>query len=272
MLSSLNSGVSGIQQMQLRMDVIGNNIANVNTTGYKLSRTQFEDAFSQTMGGPDRQIGTGVVTASVRNQFRQGTVTSTGTDTHMAISGEGFFMVRNPQDGASFATRDGTFHVDDTGYLVNEQGFRVQGFSDSGLTTRGDIQIDATGAPATAAPGATVSSYSFSTNGTVSVRLSDGTEYSRGQVLLQSFRNPQALTKEGGNLYSGIAGAGALAQTEAPLTNGMGKIQAGALEMSNVDLTNEFANLITTQRAFQANARIITTGDEILQEVVNLKR
>ncbi len=272
MLSSLNSGVSGIQQMQLRMDVIGNNIANVNTTGFKLSRTQFEDAFSQSLSGPTHQIGTGVVTSSVTNQFRQGTVTYTGAPTNLAISGEGFFMVRNPADGGAFATRDGTFHTDENGYLVSQQGFRVQGFSDSGLATRGDIQIDATGAPATATPGATVSNLSIEKNGQVKIRLSDGTEFVRGQVLLQNFRNPQALVKEGGNMYSGMASAGALAQTEAPQTKSLGLLQAGSLEMSNVDLTSEFASLITTQRAFQANARIITTGDEILQEVLNLKR
>jgi flagellar hook protein FlgE len=89
---------------------------------------------------------------------------------------------------------------------------------------------------------------------------------------LQNFQNPQALVKEGNNLYSGMAAAGPLAQIEAPNTNGLGTIQSGALELSNVDLTNEFASLITTQRGFQASARIITTSDEMLQEVVNLKR
>ena len=111
----------------------------------------------------------------------------------------------------------------------------------------------------------------------VKVRLSDGSEYTRGQVLLQRFSDPQALQKEGLNLYSGIGSAGPLGGGTAPLaeapgTNGLGRIESGALELSNVDLANEFTSMITTQRAFQASARIITTSDEMLQELVNLKR
>lgn len=272
MLPSLNSGVSGIQQMQQRMNVIGNNIANVNTTGYKAARTIFEDAFSQNLGGPDMQVGTGVSTSSIRSLFRQGPVTNTGVPTDLAITGEGFFVVRNTLDNAQYVTRAGEFHVDAGGYLVTDGGFRVQGFADAGLSTQGDLRIDATGAPATADPAATVASFTIDDLGKINVRLTDGTEFVRGQVLLQRFQNPLALVKEGGNMYTGMAAAGALAQPQPPLSNGMGRISAGALEMSNVDLTSEFASLITTQRAFQANARIITTSDEVLQDVVNLKR
>ena len=102
--------------------------------------------------------------------------------------------------------------------------------------------------------------------------LSDNTEFVRGQVLLQNYSNPGALIKEGANLYSATVAAGALSQPTPPQTNGLGGIQSGALEMSNVDLTTEMVNLITAQRAFQANARVITTSDEILQEVAGLKR
>jgi flagellar hook protein FlgE len=144
------------------------------------------------------------------------------------------------------------------------------------LTTRGDIQIDGTGRPATASATATVQSFSIDKDGTVNVKLSDGTTFKRGQVLLQKFSNPQALQKEGGNLYSGITEAGPLGgttpQSAAAGTNGLGSIQSGYLELSNVDLAKEFANLITAQRAFQASARMITTSDEVLQEMVNLKR
>jgi flagellar hook protein FlgE len=272
MLSSLNSGVSGIQQMQQRMDVIGNNIANVNTTGFKSGRALFADTFSQAIGGPSFQVGSGVTTSSIRNQFLQGTISATGTPTDLAIDGNGFFLVKNPADGGVFATRSGDFHRDTGGYLVNDSGFRVQGFTDPGRTTRGDILIDATGAPATSDPAATVAGFTFDVQGQLTVKLSDGTSFVRGQVLLQDFTNPQALVKEGGNLYSGLAAAGPLAETKAPKSNGLGGIAAGALETSNVDLTSEFASLITTQRAFQANAKIITTSDEMLQEAVNLKR
>jgi flagellar hook protein FlgE len=103
------------------------------------------------------------------------------------------------------------------------------------------------------------------------VQLQDGTLFARGQVLLQNFRSPESLIKEGNNLFSGLSAAGALAAPAAAGTNGLGNIVPGSLEMSNVDLAAEFSDLITTQRAFQASARIITTSDEILQELVNLK-
>ncbi|HMJ92311.1 MAG TPA: flagellar hook-basal body complex protein [Candidatus Acidoferrum sp.] len=283
MLRSLNSGVSGIQQFQGQMDVIGNNISNVNTTAYKSSRVEFADAFSQTLrtsaagsgstsATTSLQVGTGVMTTAIENSFNQGSITRTGLPTDLAVSGQGFFTVRDAVNGATYATRAGDFRIDSNGYIVTNAGLRVQGFSDSALSARGDIQINATGAPSTAAPGATVASYSFDQQGRVNVRLSDGTEFIRGQILLQNFTDPQALVKEGNNLYSGLAAAGALANPDVPGTLGLGRVEAGALELSNVDLANEFATLITTQRAFQACSRIITTSDEMLQELVNLKR
>ena len=121
-----------------------------------------------------------------------------------------------------------------------------------------------------------MTTFSIGRDGTVNVHMSDGTQYIRGQILLQRFSDPQALLKEGDNLYSGIASAGPLGgatpSAAAPGSNGLGGIESSALELSNVDLANEFANLIATQRGFQASARIITTSDEILQELVNLKR
>ncbi len=274
MLRSLDSGVSALQQFQEELDVIGNNIANSNTTGFKSARVEFADALSQTLQGPDpvagMQVGTGVNTDSITNQFVQGTINRTGVNTDLAISGNGFFVVRNAATGAQFVTRAGDFHVDASGFLVTADGLRVQGYSDAALTTLGDIQIDNTGAPGGST--AAVAAYNFGADGKVNVRLTDGTQFVRGQVLLQNCTNPQALMKEGDNLYSNIANAGPLAQPSAPGTNGLGNIIGSALEMSNVDLANEFSQLITTQRAFQASARIITTSDEILQEVVNLKR
>lgn len=163
--------------------------------------------------------------------------------------------------------------VDTNGYLINASGMRVQGFSDAGLATRGDIKLDATGAPDGTAAGARVASYRFDQDGKVQVLLDDGTtSFTRGQVLLQNFTAPQALVKEGGNLYSNLANAGPMALSLAPGSSGLGDLQSGQLEMSNVDLAGEFADLITAQRGFQANSRIITTSDELLQEIINLKR
>lgn len=288
MVRSLNSGVSGMTLFQTQMDIIGNNIANVNTTGFKSARIDFADAFSQTYRGSvvgtgstsntdAIQVGTGVISSGIKNQFTQGAITRTGPQTDLALSGEGFFIVKDPIGGATFATRSGDFRLDQSGRLVTNGGFRVQGFTDSGLTTEGDVVIDGTGRPATSDPLATVSSYSIGRDGKVSVRLSDGSEFVRAQILLQKFSDPNALTKESNNLYSSMLAAGPLTSgtapsgASAPGTNGTGVIEAGALEQSNVDLANEFASMIVAQRSFQANARIITTSDEMLQELVNLK-
>ena len=289
MVRSLNSGVSGMQQFQQRMDVIGNNIANVNTTGYKSARMDFADAFSQTYRGAGIgtgtssntdpiQIGTGVLASAIKNQFTQGAITRTGPQTDLALSGDGFFIVKDPISTGSFVTRAGDFRLDQSFRLVTNNGFRVQGFTNAALTTEGDIVIDGTGRPSTADPLATVSSYAIAQDGKVTVRLSDGSEFTRGQILLQRFSDPNALTKQGGNLYSSLVAGGPLTTGTAPSgasaagSNGLGIIESGALELSNVDLANEFAAMIVTQRSFQANARIITTSDEILQELVNLKR
>ena len=277
MVRSLNSGVTGLAQFQERMDVIGNNIANVGTVGFKSARTEFSDAFSQTLreardGSSAVQIGSGVATAAITNLYGQGAVEQTGSNTDLAIVGDGFFVVQDKQSSENYATRAGQFIADENGYLVTSNGLRVQGFSDAALTTRGDIQINTTGAPATSSPTATFQSFTIDKSGNINVQLSDGTSFVRGQVLLQNFSNPQALAKAGNNLYTWSATAGALATAAAPGSNGVGDIQAESLELSNVDLTKEFADLITTQRAFQANARIITTSDELMQETVNLKR
>ena len=276
-----------MQQFQERMDVIGNNIANVNTTAFKSARTDFADAFSQTLNSSNSgtadarstpmQVGTGVTTATIRNNYGWGALSGTGISTDLAVNGDGFFVVRDTASNEQLATRAGEFQRDSGGYLVTGDGHRVQGFSNSGLSTRGDILIDAGDRPAGASATAAFEGFSIDKDGKVSVKLTDGTVYTRGQILLQNFSDPQALRKEGGNLYSGLAGAGPLGGADAPASgapgsSGLGTIQSGYLELSNVDLANEFAGLITTQRAFQASARIITTSDEFMQELVNLKR
>jgi flagellar hook protein FlgE len=192
----------------------------------------------------------------------------------MAISGEGYFEVKDPESEAVYLTRAGDFHIDDSGYLVTDGGYRVQGYSDSTLSTTGDIKIDSTGAENASA---TYSSFSLGTDGKITVTMSDNTTFVRGQVLLMSVTNPNALVNSGGNLYSNIDAAGPLggagsATLAASGTNGLGSFRWKSLEASNVDLAGEFANMITAQRGFQANARVITTSDEILQEVVGLKR
>jgi flagellar hook protein FlgE len=275
MLGSLDTGVSGLQQFQARMEVIGNNIANVNTVGFKEGRTELADNFSRTLSnGSDvaNQVGQGVATSGVYNQYTQGAVSATGVPTDVAISGNGFFVVRDVINSATYVTRAGDFRIDANNYLVTPGGLRVQGYSDAALATLGDIVIDGAQRPATSDPLASMVAFKIGNDGKIAVQLSDGTSYTRGQLLLQHFSNPQALLKQGSNLYLGSTGAGALAAPAAPGTSGTGTMQSGALELSNVDLANEFAQLITTQRAFQANARVITTSDEMLQDLINVKR
>jgi flagellar hook protein FlgE len=287
MLRSFNSGVNGMKAFQSRMDVIGNNIANSNTTAFKRDRAAFADSFSQTLRHASegnagtaavaaQQVGTGASVIGVTTNYNQGALSSTGVQTDLAIAGEGFFVVKNVASGEEFVTRAGDFRLDQNGKLVTSTGMHVQGFQDAGRSIRGGVTIDPVGAPVTVDPAAVVAAFNISDDGTVHVRLTDGTSFVRGQVLLQRFTDPQMLNKEGDNLYSGIEGAGPLGgsvpQSGIPGALGLGRIESGALELSNVDLAEEFAGLITGQRGFQATARVISTSDEVLQEVINLKR
>lgn len=273
MLLSLDSGVSALNQFQQNLNVIGNNIANVDTIGFKSANVQFADALSQTLGSNSAgsmQVGSGVMTAAITSQFTQGSITSTSVQTDMAVNGNGFFLVKDPSTGADYVTRDGEFTTDNSGYLVTSSGMRVQGYTDGGLTSQGDIQIDNTGAPG--GDTSPVQSYTFGADGKLTVQLADGTQFTRGQILLQNFSNPEQLVKMGSNLYSGLTNAGPLAAPVAPASNGLGSLITGALEMSNVDLAGQLTALITTQRAYEANTKVITTSDEILQSLINLKR
>lgn len=289
MLSSLNSGVAGLRNFQSKLDVIGNNIANSNTIAYKAARANFADTFSQTLQGGSKaggalQVGTGVQVASIKNDFSRGSYQNTGIESNLYINGpDGFFVVKNA-DGEEFATRAGDFVVDKQGYLVTNEGLRVQGFTDQVVTggtmaTRGDIRIydDPAARPITPrVADAKLAGFHIEADGRIRMRLDDGSEYQSGQVLLERFEDTNLLQKTGDNLFSNLRAAGplggdALTGVE-PGTNGTGGLKSAALEMSNVDLAGEFADLITTQRGFQANARIITTSDEMLQEIVNLKR
>jgi flagellar hook protein FlgE len=184
--------------------------------------------------------------------------------------------VKNPADGQVFATRAGNFRIDDSGYLVTYQGYRVQGAtggtSAAAPSTVGDIKL---GTPPT---GAELSSFSISSAGNLTEFYSDNSSVTTNQVLLQNYSDPSALMKQGDNLYTSLTTAGIIGPstptvaTNAPAGNGLGTIQVGTLELANVDLTNEFANMITAQRSFQASSRLITVSDSVLQDVVDLKR
>jgi len=215
--------------------------------------------------------------AGITTNYSQGTLDSTGNTTDLAVSGNGFFIVKDASAGTQYATRDGQFSVDGNGYLVTQGGQRVQGYvggsSASPLgTTVGDIRIGQN-----PPSGTSLQSISIDTAGHVVESYSDGTSATTNQVLLQNFSDTAALMSSGNNLYTGLAaaapvGGGILAGSNAPSSSGLGAIQSGSLEASNVDLTQQFSNLITMQRSFQASARLITVSDTVLDDVVNLKR
>lgn len=283
LIGTLTSGVSALRTFSKGLEVIGNNIANLNTTAYKSSNASFSESFSNTMRAsspssgtvssmPGLQIGTGVQLTTVTSNFSQGALQTTGLTTDLGISGAGFFIVKDATSSSTFATRDGSFRIDDNGYLVTQNGLRVQGGTGSGLSTIGDIRIGQN-----LPTGAQLQSISIDRGGNLIEFYSDGSSATQNRVQLQNFNDTSALMREGNNLYSSLAaagpiGGGILAGNNNPGEDGLGSIQSGVLESSNVDLTHQFSELITTQRSFQAGSRLITVSDTVLEDIVNLKR
>ncbi|WP_152204617.1 flagellar hook protein FlgE [Georgenia thermotolerans] len=395
MLRSLFSGISSLRSHQTMLDVTGNNIANVNTTGYKAGRTQFEDTLSQVIqnaGAPQAgqggtnpaQVGLGVQVAAITNNFTDGATQQTGSPLDMKITGDGFFIINNGTE--QLYTRAGAFTLDALGQLTTPSGALVQGWSATGgvvnangalgpitlpvsttmgakATTgsvfSGNLPVDATNGtvlnravevydangtahnldlvfeksgatwtitspddasvnvtltsdgaggftPAatpfdvTVVPGLTVTvdlstvsgyaklttieaesqdgmgagtlqSFSMNADGTLIGSFSNGFKEPVGRIALANFANANGLEKAGGTGFRSTVNSGE-AQVGAAGTGGRGSLSSRALEMSNVDLSQEFTNLIIAQRGFQAGSRVITTSDELLQELVNLKR
>lgn len=289
LIGTMDSGVSALRTFQKGLEVIGNNIANVNTTGFKSADAKYADSFSNILqasspapsGGtgsdtPTIGVGTGVSLSGIATNYSQGSLSTTGSNTDLGISGNGYFVVTNPSDGSSFATRAGSFRMDSQGFLTTQQGYRVQGLTggSSGTppATVGDIKL---GTPPV---GTELQSFSIDRSGNLVEFYSDGTSATTNQVLLQNFNDPSALVGVGNGLFTSMTAAGPVSGTttlsaanNTPGANGYGAIQSGTLELSNVDLTQQFSNLITTQRSFQAASRLITVSDSVLEDIVNLK-
>ncbi|GMB08454.1 flagellar basal body rod protein FlgG [Thermolongibacillus altinsuensis] len=293
MLRSMYSGIGGMKNFQVKLDVIGNNIANVNTYGFKKGRTIFKDLVSQQIAGASgptanrggvnpKQVGLGSQLAAIDTIHTQGSLQTTGRTLDLAISGDGFFVLGNGVVGAAVNgpvyTRAGNFYLDQNGDIVNADGLYL-------------IGEPYTAPPANAASGTvgkiniptTAKSFSIGSDGTVNYVDAAGNLYIAGKIYLAKFKNNDGLEKAGQNLFRETANSGSidvdavkdgveLVELNAPGTGGTGTIVAGTLEMSNVDLAEEFTEMIVAQRGFQANTRIITTSDEILQELVNLKK
>lgn len=264
MLRSMYSGISGMKNFQTKLDVIGNNISNVNTSGFKKGRATFQDMFSQMTAGAQAstgerggvnptQVGLGSQLGSIDNIHTQGFMQPTGRPLDLAIEGDGMFVVDTGDGGEAF-TRDGSFYLDEEGFIVTSDGYYL-------LDADGEnIEI-----PESA------KDFSIGSDGTVEYTDENNEPVVAGQIGLTSFSNPEGLQKMGGNLYQDSLNAG-MNGIQVPESDGVGSIKGSTLEMSNVDLAEEFTDMITAQRSFQANTRIINTSDEILQELVNLKR
>lgn len=283
MLRSMYSGISGLKNFQTKLDVIGNNISNVNTYGFKKGRTVFKDMISQTTAGASastatrggvnpKQVGLGSQIASIDTIHTGGSLQSTGRVLDLAISGDGFFQLADGAGGSATAdptgyatgrlfSRAGNFYMDSKGFVVNGDGKYLVGTSGTTTAVGAPIKI-----PTTA------QSMSIGQDGSVTFVDAAGALQTAGQIMLVKFPNSGGLTKTGANYFEESPASGQPTAGAAPLTAGLGGVQSGFLEMSNVDLSEEFTEMIVAQRGFQANTRIITTSDEILQELVNLKR
>jgi flagellar basal-body rod protein FlgG len=261
-MRSLSIGATGMLAQQLNVEVVSHNIANMNTTGYQRRRAEFQDLLYQNLRrvGSDSsdanttvpvgvQVGLGVKTAAVYRITEQGNLTLTENPLDVAINGEGYFRVQLPSGETSYS-RAGSFQLDGDGDLVTVDGFTVQ-------------------------PGITIPSnaidVSINASGQVFVSLDGQTQPQNvGQLELSRFANDAGLLAIGDNLFLETPASGA-AQTASPGTAGFGTIQQGFLETSNVNVVEEITNLITAQRAYEMNSKVIETSDQMMSTLTNLR-
>lgn len=281
MLQSMFSGISGIRTHQRRMDVIGNDIANVNTPGYKKSDVTFKEAYVTTLrapspGTPGQQVGLGTQLGGIVKNFTGGILMETGQSGNMGLSGEGFFAVAEPGAAVgvanAFFTRAGDFMLDVTGgstYLINPDGKRLRGLMGDAAATDMTGLDGSTFTDITLPPNTT--SFSVALDGVVYASVGGATPTAVARVAVATFDNNTGLEAVGSNLFRTNSAASIRTFNNAN-SNGVGQIFQGYLENSNVDLAQEFSDMIITQRGFQANSRSITTSDEMLQELLSLKR
>lgn len=261
MSRALNTAATGMAAQEMNVSTISNNIANVNTTGYKKQRTEIQDlsyqtiqeagsrSSAETMNNVGVQIGSGAKVSGVRKEFTQGSQQITNNPYDLMISGEGFFGVMLPNNEVRY-TRDGSFNVDATGTLVNKQGYKVF--------------------PSFIFPPGTKSVH-IGHDGTVEAYLSNQVEPTvLGQIPVFTFINPVGLKSTGMNLYTLTRSSGQAIQNIAGNTNA-GTISQGALESSNVSIMNEMTSLIKAQRAYEMNSKVMGVADQMLQTVNNIR-
>ncbi len=262
MVRALFTAATGMEAQQINIDVIANNLANVNTAGFKRSRADFQDLLYQTVRAAGTataegslsptgiQVGLGVRPVSVQKVFDQGDFTQTGNELDMVIEGDGFFQVTRPNGEIGY-TRSGAFKRDSEGNLVNSDGYPLEpAISIPADTTKIDIAAD----------------------GTISVLQAGSiTPTEVGQVELARFANPAGLDSAGRNIYVPTDSSGE-ATTGTPDSEGFGSIGQGFLEMSNVNVVDELIGLIVSQRAYEMNSKVVQASDEMLQMANNMRR
>jgi flagellar basal-body rod protein FlgG len=260
MMRALYSGASGMHAQSLNMDVISNNLANINTTGFKKSRAEFQDLIYQTLREPGAkstiateiptgmQVGLGVKPIAINRIFSQGNFKQTGNALDMVIEGDGFFQVTMP-DGTIAFTRDGSFSKDSTGRVVTNDGYPVE--------------------PALTIPADAIS-ITIGNDGTVSILRPGETEATEvGTIQLTKFVNPAGLKSLGKNLYLNTTSSGDPIQGT-PGLEGLGTIAQGYQEMSNVDIVEELVGMIIAQRAYESNSKTIRAADQMLRNAIQL--
>jgi flagellar basal-body rod protein FlgG len=260
MIRALYSSATGMQSQQMNLDVIANNLANVNTTGFKKSKIEFQDLLYQSTrtAGAEQgagnqlptglQVGHGSRPVSTSRVFTDGELVQTDEELDMAIAGDGFFEVQMP-DGTQAFTRDGSFKIASDGRIVTSDG----------LTVLGGFQ------PVT--PGTTA--INVSPNGEVTLSGPNGTTNFR--IQLSRFNNPAGLESMGRNLFKETTASGP-AETGNPAEQGFGELQQGYLEKSNVKVVEEMVNLIMAQRAYEVNSKAVQAADEMMQQSNSMKR
>lgn len=262
MMRSLWSAATGMTAQQTNIDVISNNLANVNTAGFKASRVDFQDLLYQTVTQPGAaateatqvptgiQIGLGVRYAAIQRLFSPGELRQTGNSLDLAIEGDGFFQIILPDGGTAY-TRDGTFKLDGEGRLVNSDGHPLQ--------------------PEIAIPSDAIH-ISVGSDGTVSVTVPGEAESQQlGQITLAKFLNPAGLSSLGRNLFAPTAASGDPVEAAAG-TEGLGSLGQGFIEMSNVNIIEEMVSMIVAQRAYEVNSKSIQVADEMLSMANSLHR
>ena len=261
MIKSLNTAATGMLAQQSNMDVIANNIANVSTTGFKKGRAEFEDLVYHNLKEPGQasglnsvtptgvQTGLGVRTASIQKDFAEGSAVITKNSLDMSIEGSGFFQVRTP-DGEMAYTRDGSFKKDASGRVVDKNGNLL--------------------VPEIVIPENSISLQITPAGEVRTISQLNETPQVLGQIDIANFINPAGLKSMGKNLFTPTVASGQ-PNAARPGTVGMGFLQQGELEGSNVNIVDEMINMISAQRAYETNSKVVQKSDQMMQTAVNIK-